>query len=93
MMRIFALGALLWAGTVQADVAVKSITSPGGLSAWVLEEPAIPFTALNLMFSGGAALDPADKRGAAFLMTGLLEEGAGDLDSQAFAAEIEALSA
>jgi len=93
MMRIFALGALLWAGTVQADVAVKSITSPGGLSAWVLEEPAIPFTALNLMFSGGAALDPPDKRGAAFLMTGLLEEGAGDLDSQAFAAEIEALSA
>ena len=93
MMRIFALGALLWAGTVQADVAVKTITSPGGLSAWVLEEPAIPFTALNLMFSGGAALDPPDKRGAAFLMTGLLEEGAGDLDSQAFAAEIEALSA
>ena len=93
MMRIFALGALLWAGTVQADVAVKSITSPGGLSAWVLEEPAIPFTALNLMFSGGATLDPPDKRGAAFLMTGLLEEGAGDLDSQAFAAEIEALSA
>ena len=93
MMRIFALGALLWAGTVQADVAVKSITSPGGLSAWVLEEPAIPFTALNLMFSGGAALDPPDKRGAAFLMTGLLEEGAGDLDSQTFAAEIEALSA
>jgi zinc protease len=45
------------------------------------------------MFSGGAALDPPDKRGAAFLMTGLLEEGAGDLDSQAFAAEIEALSA
>jgi len=93
MMRIFALGALLWAGTVQADVAVKSITSPGGLSAWVLEEPAIPFTALNLMFSGGAALDPPDKRGAAFLMTGLLEEGAGDFESQAFAAEIEALSA
>ena len=93
MMRIFALGALLWASTVQADVAVKSITSPGGLSAWVLEEPAIPFTALNLMFSGGAALDAPDKRGAAFLMTGLLEEGAGDLDSQAFAAEIEALSA
>jgi len=45
------------------------------------------------MFSGGAALDPPDKRGAAFMMTGLLEEGAGDLDSQAFAAKLEALSA
>ena len=93
MMRIFILGALLWAGAVQADVSVKTVTSPGGLSAWVLEEPAIPFTALNIMFSGGAALDPPDKRGAAFMMTGLLEEGAGDLDSQAFAAAKEALSA
>ena len=45
MMRIFILGALLWAGAVQADVSVKTVTSPGGLSAWVLEEPAIPFTA------------------------------------------------
>ncbi|MDC1274676.1 insulinase family protein, partial [Planktomarina temperata] len=93
MMRILALGALLWAGAVQADIPVKTVTSPGGLSAWVLEEPAIPFTALNIMFSGGAALDPPDKRGAAFMMTGLLEEGAGDLDSQAFAAAKEALSA
>ena len=93
MMRIFILGALLWAGAVQADVSVKTVTSPGGLSAWVLEEPAIPFTALNIMFSGGAALDPPDKRGAAYMMTGLLDEGAGDLDSQAFASAREALSA
>ena len=93
MMRMVILGALLWAGAVQAETSVKTLTSPGGLSAWVLEEPAIPFTALNIMFSGGAALDPPDKRGAAFLMTGLLEEGAADLDSQAFAAAKEALSA
>jgi len=93
MMRMVVLGALLWAGAVQAETSVKTLTSPGGLSAWVLEEPAIPFTALNIMFSGGAALDPPDKRGAAFLMTGLLEEGAADLDSQAFAAAKEALSA
>ena len=93
MMRMVILGALLWAGAVQAETSVKTLTSPGGLSAWVLEEPAIPFTALNIMFYGGAALDPPDKRGAAFLMTGLLEEGAADLDSQAFAAAKEALSA
>ena len=93
MMRMVILGALLWAGAVQAETSAKTLTSPGGLSAWVLEEPAIPFTALNIMFSGGAALDPPDKRGAAFLMTGLLEEGAADLDSQAFAAAKEALSA
>ena len=93
MMRMVILGAMLWAGAVQAETSVKTLTSPGGLSAWVLEEPAIPFTALNIMFSGGAALDPPDKRGAAFLMTGLLEEGAADLDSQAFAAAKEALSA
>jgi hypothetical protein len=27
MMRIFILGALLWAGAVQADVSVKTVTS------------------------------------------------------------------
>ena len=48
MMRIFTLGALLWAGAVQADISVKTITSPGGLSAWVLEEPAIPVSYTHL---------------------------------------------
>ena len=93
MIRILAVLAILWTGSVQAEVKIKTLISPGGIAAWVVEEPSIPFTALEIMFSGGAALDPADKRGAAYLMTGLLEEGSGDMDAQAFAAAQEALAA
>ena len=93
MIRILSTFVILWAGAAQAEVQIKTPTSPGGIAAWVVEEPSIPFTALEIMFSGGAALDPRDKRGAAYLMTGLLEEGSGDMDAQAFAAAQEALAA
>ena len=93
MIRILIVLVFLWSGSAQAEVKIKTLTSLGGISAWLVEEPTIPFTALEIMFSGGAALDLADKRGAAYLMMGLLEEGSGDLDAQAFAAEQEALAA
>ena len=41
---------------------------------------------------GGASLDASGKRGAINLMTGLLEEGAGDLDSRSFTEAQERLA-
>lgn len=85
--------ALLFALPVRADVDIKEVTSPGGLSAWLVEEHQIPFTALELRFKGGASLDAPGKRGAINLMTALLEEGAGDLDAREFARATESLAA
>lgn len=76
-----------------AAVDIREITSPGGIRAWLVEEHAIPFTALEIRFEGGTSLDRPDKRGAVLLMTALLEEGAGDMDSQGFAAARDALAA
>ncbi|MGR3491682.1 MAG: M16 family metallopeptidase, partial [Shimia sp.] len=76
-----------------AEVDIQGVESPGGLTAWLVEEPSIPFTAININFLGGGLVDPEGKRGAVNLMTGLLEEGAGDLDAQAFARAREALAA
>lgn len=76
-----------------SDVDIQEVTSPGGIEAWLVEENSIPFTALEIMFKGGNSMDQADKRGAINLMTGLLEEGAGDMDSQAFAAARDDLAA
>jgi zinc protease len=45
--------------------------------------------AIEFSFRGGAALDPAGKEGRALMTMNLLTEGAGDLDSQAFAAQLE----
>ncbi|SLN63353.1 Peptidase M16 inactive domain protein [Pseudoruegeria aquimaris] len=76
-----------------AAVEIQEVKSEGGFTAWLVEEHTIPFVALELRFKGGANLDPEGKRGAINLMTGLLEEGAGDLDARGFAEAREALAA
>ena len=83
---------LLGALSATAEVAVKDVNSPGGIKAWLVEEHSIPFTALELRFRGGTSLDAPGKRGATYLMSGLLEEGSGDLNAQAYARELESLS-
>ena len=75
-----ALPATLPAGAVE----VQRVISPGGVEAWLVEDHANPIITLDLTFRGGAALDPAGKEGLANLVSGLIDEGAGQLDSQAF---------
>lgn len=93
-MRLFYALALtlLAAFPARAEVDIQQVTSSGGLTAWLVEEHSIPFVALDVRFRGGASLDAPGKRGAINLMTGLLEEGAGDMDARAFAREAEGLA-
>lgn len=65
-------------------VEVTEVTSPGGIKAWLVEEPSIPIVSMNVAWRGGASLDPADKAGLAYLVSSTMDEGAGELDSQAF---------
>lgn len=88
-----ALVFLALAAPLKAEIAIQEVTSPKGIKAWLVEDHGIPFTALEIRFQGGTSLDPAGKRGAVNLMTALIEEGAGDLDSQGFAAARDALAA
>ena len=90
---LIAATAFVWTTGAQAAVPIQEVTSPGGITAWLVEEPSIPFTALEIRFRGGGSLDPEGKRGAVHLMTALIEEGAGDMDARGFAAAAEALSA
>ena len=76
-----------------AEVAIQEIKSEGGLTAWLVEAPEIPFVALEIRFRGGATVDRPGKEGSVSLMTGLLEEGTGDLDAQGFAAQRDRLAA
>jgi zinc protease len=71
---------------------VQEITSAGGIKAWLVEDYTVPVVTMNVAFRGGAAQDPAGKSGLSNLMSGLLDEGAGDLDSRAFQARLEDLS-
>ncbi len=94
MMRfVAAFVALVAAWPAWAEIKIQDVTSPGGIKAWLVEEHGIPFTALEIRFLGGTSLDRPGKRGEVNLMTALIEEGAGDLDSQGFAAARDALAA
>jgi len=79
-----------WSGAVRADIEV--VTTPAGITLWLQREPSIPMVSLNFAFRGGASLDPADKEGLANMVSGLLDEGAGDLDSQAFQDRLDEMS-
>ena len=94
-MKILRLAALflLAALPARAETAIQTVTSPGGLTAWLVEDHQIPFTALEIRFQGGTSLDEPGKRGAVNLMTALIEEGTGDLDSQGFARARDDLAA
>jgi zinc protease len=65
---------------------IKEVTSPGGIKAWLVENKDIPLIAMNFSFEGGSTSDPAGKEGTAHFITGMMDEGAGDLDSAAFQA-------
>jgi zinc protease len=71
---------------------VQEVASPSGLKAWLVEDYTVPIVAMNVAFRGGATQDPEGKAGLANLMSGTLDEGAGDLDSRAFQARLEDLS-
>ena len=77
----------------RAELVIQNVTSPGGITAWLVEDHGIPFVSIEIEFVGGTSLDAPGKRGATYLMSGLLEEGSGDLDSQGFAEARDALAA
>ena len=94
MIRILLSLFLVIAGLpARADVDIREVTTPGGLTAWLVEDHTIPFMALELRFRGGASLDAEGRQGATNLMVGLLEEGAADMDAQGFARARDALAA
>lgn len=73
----------------RAAVAIKEVRSPGGITAWLVEDYTVPIVAIRFAFPGGSTQDPAGKEGLANLMSGLFDEGAGDLDSDAFQLKLD----
>jgi zinc protease len=71
---------------------VRKVTSPGGIEAWLVEDHANPLVAVQFAFAGGSSQDPAGKPGTAYLLSGMLDEGAGPYESAAFHEKIEDLA-
>ena len=71
-------------GHSAAAIEIQEVTSPGGVKAWLVESHANPLIAVAIGFKGGTASDPADRQGLGELMSGLMDEGAGNIPSADF---------
>ena len=83
------LPALLLATPAQAEVKFQEVTSAKGVTAWLVEDYSVPLITIRFAFDGGTTQDPVGKEGLANLMTYLFDEGAGDLDSDAFQIKLD----
>ncbi|NKB48221.1 MAG: insulinase family protein [Alphaproteobacteria bacterium] len=89
-LTILTLGVLVFAAVTPARaVEIQRVVSPGGVEAWLVEDRTLPIIALRFSMTGGTATDPWGKEGLANMASALLDEGAGDLDSQTFRRRLE----
>jgi len=63
---------------------VQKVKTPGGFEVWLVEDYAVPLVAFDFAFKAGAAQDPDGKAGVANMLSGLLDEGAGPYDAEAY---------
>lgn len=87
----FAMTAALLSAPPAAEAAsrIERVISPGGIEAWLVRQTHLPIIAIDFSMRGGAAQDPPGRPGTASLMAALLDEGAGDLDGEAFSKRLE----
>ncbi|MEM9572025.1 MAG: pitrilysin family protein [Pseudomonadota bacterium] len=71
---------------------IQQFTTPGGVSVWLVEEPSIPILSLRMAWQGGETNDPVGQEGLTNAMVYHMNEGAGDLDAQAFFKGMEELN-
>ena len=72
---------------------IEPVTSSGGITAWLMRDATLPLVAIDFAFLGAGGLaDPRHQAGLGKLMATTLDEGAGEWDSQAFQAKINAHS-
>jgi zinc protease len=87
---VVSVAAVLMTPPAADATTIQRIVSPGGIEAWLVQEPTVPLIALDFAFRGGADQDPVDKPGVASMATELLDEGAGEYDSKSFHERVEA---
>ncbi|MDR0252729.1 MAG: insulinase family protein [Brucellaceae bacterium] len=72
---------------------IQEVTSPKGIKAWLVEDSSVPLISVRFSFKGGSVQDPEGKEGLANLMTGLFDEGAGDMPSDAYQERLDNIGA
>lgn len=86
---LFAAALIVLAVGPAGATAIERVISPGGIEAWLVRQPSVPLVALDFAMVGGSSQDPADKAGVAHLVASTIDEGAGDLDAEAYHRRLE----
>lgn len=68
---------------------IQELETPGGFNIWFVQDKTVPVVTLSFAFRGGIAQDPPGLPGLAYMVSILLDEGAGPYDSQAFQQELQ----
>jgi zinc protease len=93
LIAMLAVGVFAPANTLHA-MDVRKVVSDKGIVAWFVPDKSVPLVAVSFAFrNAGSATDPDGKEGLAEMTSGLLDEGAGDLKSQAFQRSLEEIAA
>ena len=89
---LLAIVALLIPSSKAQAMKIQVVKSPGGITAWLVEEHSVPLIALRFAFEGGTAQDPEGKEGLSNFLAGMLDEGAGDLTAKQFQERVEEIA-
>jgi zinc protease len=73
-------------------VPVQELTTPGGLSLWLVSDSTVPMLVVRAAWQAGSVAEPAALTGVSQVTASMLTEGAGDLDSNAFKVRLEELN-
>lgn len=72
-------------------IEIQQVKTANGLQALLVEDYTLPIIAVSFSFEGGVTQDPEGKEGTVRLLSALLDEGAGNLNSSEFRAKLEEL--
>jgi zinc protease len=78
-------------GSAQGSTAsrIRLVTSPKGVTAWLVEDYTVPLVAIEAAFTDGTTLESDAEAGALTMLAELLGEGAGPHDSMAYQERLE----
>ncbi|MFP4560729.1 MAG: M16 family metallopeptidase [Thiohalorhabdus sp.] len=97
---LVAAGLALGAGSAPAEdraeegeysVPIETWQMDNGARVYFVHRPSLPMVSVRATFDAGSARDPEGRHGLSALVARMLNEGAGDLSSDAFAREVDGL--
>lgn len=79
--------------TAHTQPALQTLTTPEGITVWLVESHSIPMISVDVAFRAGSAFEPEGQEGLASYMADLLTEGAGHYNDKEFAEEVDRIGA